>query len=453
MNKIIAPAGKLLAGYGKADITPVESVPLRGYGSTEKRMSTGIQSQMFQLALAVTDSKGNSFLVIASDTCGIDAVTANDIRAGIEAACGVPADHIIVSALHHHAAPDLRNDKVPSSGRYREEIYIPGAIAAAKAAMENRAPATVQTATVETENMNFVRHYIMEDGSVSGPNFGNREQKAVRHAAEADNRLQLIKFIRKGQTTLDGKAVRDIILTNFQGHLLMATGAKLTLVNSDLVGVYRDELEEKLGCHAIYFSGASGNMMFKSTIAEENRSADYIEHGKTLAAYAIAAESSYAEAVTADVKTVKSTYVGNCNHGEDHMLEKAQRVWAEYLKTDDASVFRRNGFESLYHCSLLIAHSRLPATMDFDILGFAFGDVAIIGAPYEMFCGSGMAIKRASPFKNTVICTIANGYNGYLPTKAAWDYYCYERHNSVFERGTAEKLEAEFIKLLKVLHG
>ena len=441
---------QLLVGYGKAAITPTESVPLRGYGSTEKRMSTAIRSDLYQIAIAITDGQGNTGIIIASDTCGIDDITANDIRKGIQEKFGVPASNVLVCALHQHSAPDLRNDKVPSSARYREEIYIPGAIAAAGLALENRAGATVKTASVKTENMNFVRHYVMEDDSIAGPNFGKiklLEPKA--HVSQPDNEMVLVKFCRKGQKTMDGKTAKDIILTNYQGHLLMGTSATNTEVHNDLVGIYRDALEAELDCQAVYISGASGNLMFKSMIKELNRTEDYVQHGKTLAAYAIAAEESYVDVQADDLRIENLVYTGNCNHGEDYMLEKAQAVWAQYCNEGDVNIFRENGFESMYHCSLLISHARLPQTKEVELFLLSLGQVAFVGVPFEMFCQTGMDIKAESPFKTTAIFSIANGYNGYLPTNQAWEYYCYERHNSVFEKGTCDELKAVILTALK----
>lgn len=445
--------GRLSVGYGKVQIDPTESVPMRGYGSTEKRMSTGLRSHLYQIAIAITDAEGNTAIVIASDMCSISTATANSVRTGIENQCGVRADNVIISALHQHSTPDMDNNKVGSSGRYRDEIFIPGAIAAAKAALENRAPVTaVQTTSVETERMNFVRHYVMEDGSYAGPNFGNLKLTAVDHATEADQIMQLVKFVRKGQTTAGGEEAKDIILTNYQGHPLMGTTSIDTNIHSDLIGIFRDELEKELDCQAIYFSGASGNMMFTSMISEENKTSDYKDHGKTLAKLAIKAEDTYTDVELSAVKTAKVTYTGKCNHTEDHLLEKARKVWDEYQQNGDVSIFRANGFQSQYHCSLLISHASLPEEKSFHIFGIGLGDIVIVSAPYEMFCDTGMAIKAASPFKNTIVCTIANGANGYLPTEQAWDYYCYERHNSDFVRGTAEEVEAAFTDMIKKLH-
>ena len=52
-------AASFKAGYGKADITPQDSVPMNGYSSSSERMSTGILSYIYSIAVAVQDADGN----------------------------------------------------------------------------------------------------------------------------------------------------------------------------------------------------------------------------------------------------------------------------------------------------------------------------------------------------------------------------------------------------------
>ena len=44
------------------------------------------------------------------------------------------------------------------------------------------------------------------------------------------------------------------------------------------------------------------------------------------------------------------------------------------------------------------------------------GDTALCAIPFETFVEIGLELKDRSPFGNTIVVGIANGYNGYLPT-------------------------------------
>ena len=49
------------------------------------------------------------------------------------------------------------------------------------------------------------------------------------------------------------------------------------------------------------------------------------------------------------------------------------------------------------------------------------GDAVLLALPLEVFTETGLAIKAASPAAWTVICSNSNGFNGYLPTRDAYD--------------------------------
>lgn len=448
-----AEGGTLLVGYGKADITPMDSVPLMGFGNTETRMSTGFTNYLYQVALAVTDSEGDTAIVIASDACWFNSSTCREIRNEIENELGVPADNIIISACHQHSAPDMFNNKAPSGITYRSEVFIPGAIAAAKAAMENRAPATVQTASVKTENMNFVRHYVMEDGSYAGDNFGDWTLTPVAHETEVDSELRLIKFIREGQTTQNGKEAKNIILTNFQGHPHRGTNSASYNAHSDMVGVYRDELEAELDCQVIYFSGAGGNVNMNSRIESENVTANYKDQAKALVRYAVNAEDSYTEIDCDDVKATKMDFEATYNHSEDHRVPQAEEAYNEWLSTGKFDLINKYGFNSQFHAKYVIEKAKKGTSYKFEIFALSFGDVGFVGAPYEMFDTNGMEIKEGSPFEVTIVSTIANGGEGYIPSQLGYDHGGYSADTSFLIPGTGEQLRDAYLSMLNELHG
>ena len=50
-------------GYAKADITPTDSVPLRGYGDAMERFSEGFLEPMYTTCVAFADSDGTKVLL------------------------------------------------------------------------------------------------------------------------------------------------------------------------------------------------------------------------------------------------------------------------------------------------------------------------------------------------------------------------------------------------------
>ena len=207
---------------------------------------------------------------------------------------------------------------------------------------------------------------------------------------------------------------------------------------------------------SIYFSGSSGNVALNSAIPSEaeKQPADYKAQGKALAKYVIKAEDSYTDIELSDVKNVKFAFQAERYTISDaDRAAKGQEAWDHYVATGSKELVEKYGFSSIYEAKYAnTAFNRESGFGTFNLFALSFGDLAVVGAPYEMFCASGMNIKEGSPFKMTIISTIANGGNGYFPTEFAWDYGCYEQYSSNYVRGTAEKLEAAFIDMLNGLH-
>jgi hypothetical protein len=78
-------------------------------------------------------------------------------------------------------------------------------------------------------------------------------------------------------------------------------------------------------------------------------------------------------------------------------------------------------------------------------------DVAIVTLPAEVFVELGLAIKRASPFKTTLVIELANDDPAYIPTKKAFAEGSYETVNSRVIPGSGERMVEAAVKLLKEL--
>ena len=435
-------------GYGRVDISPKESVPLRGYGNTSRRMSTNIQDPLYATAVAISDKDDNTVILFAMDLTEITETVIAPIREAISTATGVPFCNIQVSCSHSHSAPDHENTAVPSIPRYLTMLKF-WMVEAAQKALADRLPAEMYINSAETKGLNFVRRYILENGTAGGDNYGDFKSSPIAcHESEVDHSLQLVKFVREG-----GK---DVIVANFQGHPHRAAGSKNTNVTSDLVGVFCEELQKELGVLAAYFSGGSGNVNCHSRIEEENITKDYIEHGKALAAYAVACEGSYKKVATGKVQVKPYNYVANINHTQDHKVSIATEIYEEWQATGDrkACVKRcvENGMNSPYHAGAIISRSKMSLTDSFSIYALSVGDVAFVAAPYEMFDTNGSYIKDKSPFEMTMVMTCANGFQAYLPSLLGWKNGGYSVDTTLYEMGTAEKVAEKYVDMLNELY-
>ena len=70
--------------------------------------------------------------------------------------------------------------------------------------------------------------------------------------------------------------------------------------------------------------------------------------------------------------------------------------------------------------------SEYPPQVQAIVQALRIGDLGIVGIPCETFVETGLAIKEASPLQPTFCISLANGYNGYLPTPEHHEWGGYE---------------------------
>ncbi len=442
--------GKFSAGFGKVDITPTESVPLDSYGDARERMSDGLFSYMYALAVAVTDTNGDSLIFVVGDQSWCPPSLQGSIRNGISQKTGVPEDHIVLSGTHTHAAPAPSLTDIPSQARYNSQ-YTEGMIKAAVLAMEDRKPAEVYTGSVETESMNFVRRYIMDDGSLTGDNATGTGTKIVKHETDADGELQLLKFVREG-----GK---DIVIGNFQAHPHLE--GKTTNLSSQTVGAFREAMEKKMDVYCMHWQGAAGNINSGSRIEGETKITDRVEYGEALADYAISVYNSLEKVETGPVKVISRIYTGQVNHDWDDVIEvarKIQSVWTTTYNSTKAMAEAGNSkIGSVYHANRIVSNYSKGQTEDMYQFACSFGDVGFIVMCYEMFDTNGMYVKENSPFKRTFLIGYSaagdgSSAKGYIPSALGWQNRGYETDNSLYVGGTGEILASNYVEMLNQLY-
>ena len=440
--------GQQLVGYGKVNITPELELPLGGYGNTETRISEGFLEYSYATCFAVTDKDGNTAILFGLDIIAYSAKACGDARKKISEKYGIPMESIIMSASHNHSSPDL-GSSLPNVAKWIP-ILSEKLVECADMAMEDRAPADLYTTVTQTEGLNFVRRYKVEGdfvvGYISWIDLYN--YKVIGYESEPDRSLRLLKFDREEKP--------DILVANFQTHPHRGGSATNKLMTPDLVGIFRQEIEDKLGYNVVYFTGAAGNINPSSLISEHNAAKDYKEQGKLLARYAIDADGSYEKINGGAVRSTVMTYTGTIDHTEDHLINyarEAQKLWNE---TNDiptvAKAYLPYGISGPYHAGAIISKAGMGREQSFDIGAVCFGDVGFAVAPYEMFDTNGMFIKENSPFPVTFVAECANGGNGYFPSELAWDNGGYEVDTCRYVKGTAEALADHYVEMLTELY-
>ena len=78
-------------------------------------------------------------------------------------------------------------------------------------------------------------------------------------------------------------------------------------------------------------------------------------------------------------------------------------------------------------------------------------DTAIVTLPHEIFVELGIAIKAASPFRTTIVISLANDVDFYIPTRRAFEEGQYEPTTCPLVPGCGKRLVEAAVKLLNEL--
>ncbi len=441
--------GKFRVGYGRKTFMPEFGVPLAGYGNTEKRVSTGYFDELTTSCTAVSDENDNTVLLFADDIINTSEKDIDSWRKSIHEATGVPEKNIMFTASHTHSAPDTG----VNSGTVVAFMKIMGksVLDAAIEALNCRVPAKMYYGQIETEGLNFVRHYFTDDGVSVGDNHNDvsHGSSVTKHTTMSDRNLYMLKFEREGE--------KDVYYANFRAHATFTGGTTAYDISADFVGQFRKFFEEDTGAYISYYQGAAGNQNPTTRLEEEEKGYDtYEKHGRALADFAIEGAKNMKEVNAGEIKVKNVKYVGEINHSRDKDVAVAKLVSDRWKKTNDSVETKKYaytlGLVSQYEANAIIRNAGLGKNKEVYLNTLAIGDdVAITYIPFEQFDTNSSYIIENSPYKYTLPQGYSNGSNGYLPSSYAYEYGCYESDTTYMKPGTGEDVANKLLEMLKEL--
>lgn len=448
-------ASGLLAGYGRIDVTPMESLPLRGFGNTTERMSKGYLDPIYASCIALTDENKETLLWFTLDFCAADKSVMPDAKNRISKATGVPEDHITITVTHTHSSVDLSVVSLVAVQNYNNEL-AGKMVTAAEEALADRIPASMEYGEVDLTGYNFVRHYItdVEGDPTVGDNHGDLHVgNVIAHVSEANHMMYMLCFRREN--------ARDILLTNWRAHATL-TGAGGNIrqqISADFIGTIRYYLEQDLEIFYAYMQGDAGNINPKTRLSddvEKNPSPDYTVYGREIADKIEAVlKEGLTPIASGPIQIVNGSFIGNVNHETDGLRTIAQELYGYWKMTGNTrEVVERGaeyGIDSPYEASAIVSRVSYGKTQTLETFSFRIGDFAFTGAPVEIFDTNGTYIRENAPTKYLFICGYTNSSNGYMPSQDAFSYGCYEADTSRYEPGTGELLANHMLESLNSL--
>jgi hypothetical protein len=412
-------------------------------------------------------SDETSGAIVVCDLIGIATDLKNEVRRRASEQTGIPAEHIGISATHTHTAPDYMKELYLYLGQEPQEALrkdyieklINGPVEAIVAAQQHAAQVLIESGTALQEvPVSFNRRWVTRDGSVRTW-LGYDDPSVVRAAGPIDPEIGLVSF-RELNGTPRG------VLSNFALHLDTVGGSKWSADYPFFIDrVIRQELGA--GVVSIFGTGCCGDINHVNPRSKVRNTADVIGSslGKTILAGLPALKEN-----TSPKLVVKSATVQLPLQSADQdevtwavsILEKARKkepvdfydhVTAHKKVLLDGLRHKEPFVKTADHITWGLSRSLsgIGDHIPVDITVFALGeDVAIISLPGEVFVDLGLAIKRNSPFRTTLLLELSNQVETiYVPTRAAYAGGSYEVTNSATQPGSGELLVETALKLLK----
>ena len=439
--------GVFKVGYARIDVTP-EKLPILATESRSKYF-TVVKDPLLATCVAVHDGEETA-LIITLDLKGTYDYIINNMNRVIMEATGLKRENIMISAIHNHSAPASSDDGNKPKFDWDKDTYawLDSIIAKmgnlALSAIDDLTPTEIYTAKRDTAGMAYVRRYVHADGGYSAiQNVIGEKSTApiVGHETDADAQLQIIRFARAGK--------KDVILSNWQGHVAHAVGHFPEHITADLVYYARREVERSGDYLYAFYAGASGNLNLRCKVLRAGckRYASYVEVGEAIGE--IIRDTLKGEMTKVNAGKIKTSLLHVSAKTRKDDPERIRQAHEVQDAAYDSELKTAYGFASSYEVNAYIDRETLGETQDIPLGAISFGDIAFVSAPYEMFDTNGMEVKDGSPFETTFVLSCAGGNYDYMPSKLAFPHGGYEVFRCRYVEGTAEQLVDGFLSMLR----
>ena len=431
----------LKAGFARVEVTPPLGNPLHGY--FRYRAADGVLDPLYLNAVSVGNEE-NTVVIITADFLGIVLEEALRLRKAVAEATGLPADSIVIQALHQHTSFRLgkrgaRTDDLDD--REYIDILSRKFCDVAKMAIDDMDECEMSVTFKETdEPISFVRRFKMKDGSTK-TNPGCLNPDIEGPIGLADNTVRLIKLEREFKN--------DIAIVNFSTHPDVIGGEKYS---ADWPGFVRKFVEKDIeGVSCILINGAQGDVNHID-VSKESLGKDRVRryaHSQHMARVITdtvldiwdEAEPCEGEEISTEYRILDTP----TNTKGIERVEECKKLLADhYSGKATAGISKGLGewsrIASLPNETLF---QKVPLTV------VKIGDLALVGFGGEPFTDYATYARAAAPDRFVVAMCCTNGYQGYIPSKNAFDEGGYEAGSSKFTNEVVKLLYDNIKDMLK----
>ena len=444
------------AGAATTDISPWLGMSMNGGMSDNKALFV---HDPLRVRAMVLDDGTSSLAFVLCDSCMVPREVVAAAKTRIKERSGIDADHVVISATHAHSCPTLasvfQSDPDPSFVEFHA-LRIADAVQIAKA---NLAPAKIGWGVGSNSEQVFNRRWKMKPGTIFSDPFGNGTDTVrmnptpgspdlVEPAGPIDPEVSIISV----QTT-EGKPLA--LLANYSLRYVGGVGPGHS--SADYFGAFADRVQQLMNADrrdppfvAMMTNGTSGDI---NNINFRTPGASLPPYGKiNLVADALAKEAvrvaetiEHRDHAKLDARTAELSL--GVRKPTQEEIDRAETI----VSKAKGPVMRT--IEEIYARETLLI-TKYPDTVPVTVQAMRVGGLAVVAIPCEVFVEIGLAIKEKSAVKPVFTISLANGYNGYLPTREQHKlggYETWRARSSYLEVGASEAITAKALELLSGL--
>ncbi len=407
-----AADGTLHAGAVAVDISPANFPRIIAGGFLEGKGSQNTDA-LHARCLVLDDGKTKiAFAVV--DTCMMTRQLIDEAKALASRQCGIPTDHIMVSATHTHSAPAAMGCLGTRLDKDYAAFLTPKIAEGIATAAKSLQPARVGWASVDDWEHTHNRRWIRQPEKKVVDPFGNATGLANMHpgylsadiigpSGPVDPGLSVLSV-----QTRDGKPLA--VLANYSQHYFGASP-----VSADYYGLFCRHVAQLLGQSGegngpfvcAMSQGTSGDLMWMDYGAPKKTfTAD--AYAEVVAKYAERALKQIQYRDDAPLAMVEKKLTLNYRVPDENRLAWARPIAAKIVNDvpkDKQEVYAREA---------LILHERQKT--EIVLQAIRIGDLTISTLPNEVYALTGLKLKGQSPGAMHFNIELANGGEGYIPT-------------------------------------
>ncbi|MPZ17819.1 MAG: hypothetical protein GEV06_07910 [Luteitalea sp.] len=457
-------SGSLRAGAATSNVTPWLGLSING--SMQDRKVEHVHDELHARAL-VLDDGATRLAIVVVDSCMIPRPVFDEAKRLVHASTGIPVANMLTSATHTHSAPTAGPVFQSDPDRKYLELLTVRIADAVRRAVNNVEPAEIAWGVGRVPDQVFNRRWKMRPGTIPPNPFGEQDlvqmnppvgsPDLVEPAGPTDPDLTIISV-----RALGGRPIA--LFANYSLHYVGGTGEGHA--SADYFGMFARRMEERLRPSApkrrdgtpgpppfvaALSNGTSGNINNINFRQARPSDAPYVQMQRV--AHDVADEAmrvyktlQYERGVGLDARTTELTLGVRMPSAED--LDRARRIVSQ---ADGPNMQTR---EEIYARETLFL-SEYPARVPVILQALRIGSLVIGAIPCEVFVEIGLELKQKSPFTHTFTTSLANGYNGYLPTPEHHElggYETWRAKSSYLEAEASPKIVKALLELFQSLH-